>query len=252
MAGVPPKAAVRGQPSYVWRAGQERRLALIRRHVALENARILDVGCGIGTYVRRLGDLSPEVYGIDIELEHVRRGSLSLPNLILAAGEHMPFRTDTFDVVLLNEVIEHVSDDTQTLREATRVTRPGGRIAVYAPNRLYPFETHGVFIGRRYLFGNIPLINYLPSVLRRRLAPHVRAYTKRNLRSLASASGASWVRHTIVYPGFDNISARSRVLGGALRAILYRLENTPFRAFGLSHLLILEKEGPMGKGEKDG
>jgi ubiquinone/menaquinone biosynthesis C-methylase UbiE len=252
MAEAPPKAAVRGQPSYVWRAGQERRLALIRRHVALENARILDVGCGIGTYVRRPGELSPEVYGIDIELDHLKRGSLSLPNLVLAASEHMPFRTESFDVVLLNEVIEHVSDDAQTLREATSVARPGGKIVVYAPNRLYPFETHGVFIGGRYVFGNIPFVNYLPSFLRRRLAPHVRAYTKRNLRSLTRAVGASWAWHTVVYPGFDNISARSRMLGGALRAILYRLEKTPFRAFGLSHLLILEKGESMGKGAKDG
>lgn len=241
MAGAPPKAAVRGRPSYVWRAGQERRLALIRRHVALENACILDVGCGIGTYMRRLGELSPHVYGIDVEIEHLRRGSQSLPNLVLAAGENMPFRNDTFDAVLLNEVIEHVSSDAATLREATRVARPGGKIVVYAPNRLYPFETHGVFIGRRYVFGNIPFVNYLPDFLRRRLAPHVRAYTRRNLRSLTRALDASWVTHTIVYPGFDNVAARSRLLGGALRAILYRLENTWLRAFGLSHLLILEK-----------
>ena len=44
------KAIVLGRPSYVWRFGQERRLELIRRHVKLEGARILDVGCGLGMY----------------------------------------------------------------------------------------------------------------------------------------------------------------------------------------------------------
>ena len=58
------RAAVLGRPSYVWQSGQERRLALIRRYVDLENARILDVGCGIGTYVNRLRGLSEHVYGI--------------------------------------------------------------------------------------------------------------------------------------------------------------------------------------------
>ena len=40
-----------GNPSFVWRAGQDRRLNLIRRYVDLENAVVLDIGCGIGTYV---------------------------------------------------------------------------------------------------------------------------------------------------------------------------------------------------------
>ena len=49
-------AARLGEPSYVWRSGQERRLQLIRRYIPLEGRRILDVGCGIGTYVRRFRD----------------------------------------------------------------------------------------------------------------------------------------------------------------------------------------------------
>ena len=43
----------RGRPSYSWRYGQDRRLEMVRRFVDLEGAAILDVGCGIGTYVRR-------------------------------------------------------------------------------------------------------------------------------------------------------------------------------------------------------
>ncbi len=252
MVEAPGRAAALGRPSYVWRSGQERRLALIRRYVNLEGARILDVGCGIGTYVRRLRDLSEHVYGIDIDEQRVRRGSLSLPNLALAAGEHMPFPNDSFDVIMLHEVIEHVSDDAATLREACRVARPGGKVVVYAPNRLYPFETHGVYVGRRYVFGNIPLVNYLPRFLRRRLAPHVRAYSKGDLRSLTKGLDASWAAHTVVFPGFDNVAARSGKLAKALRTILYGLEHTWFRAFGLSHFLVLEKRGAIGRGEQGG
>lgn len=252
MVEAPDRAAALGRPSYVWRSGQERRLALIRRYVNLEGSRILDVGCGIGAYVRRLRELSEHVYGIDIDERHVRRGSLSLPNLALAASEQMPFPDNSFDVILLHEVIEHVSDDAATLREACRVVRPGGRIVIYAPNRLYPFETHGVYVGRRYIFGNVPLVNYLPRFLRRRLAPHVRAYSKGDLRSLTKGLDASWVAHTVVFPGFDNIAARSGMLAKALRTILYGLEHTWFRAFGLSHFLVLEKRGVIGKGEQGG
>ena len=53
------EAAQLGEPSYVWRSGQERRLQLIRKYVPLEGRWILDVGCGIGTYCRRFRDYSP-------------------------------------------------------------------------------------------------------------------------------------------------------------------------------------------------
>jgi SAM-dependent methyltransferase len=67
---TPSKDAARlGEPSYVWRSGQERRLQLIRRYVELEDRWILDVGCGIGTYVRRFRDFSPHVFGLDVSVD---------------------------------------------------------------------------------------------------------------------------------------------------------------------------------------
>src|SRR5712692_7771989 len=47
-----PEAARLGNPSYVWRFGQDRRLDLIERYVTLAGRRVLDLGCGVGEYVR--------------------------------------------------------------------------------------------------------------------------------------------------------------------------------------------------------
>ena len=226
-----------GHPSYVWRSGQDRRLNLIRRYVRLKGARILDIGCGIGTYVRKLGEFSDRVYGIDVDPARVRQGTIG--GLAVAVSERLPFAGSAFDVVLLNEVIEHVQDDAQTLREACRVVRPGGHVVIYAPNRLYPFETHGVYLGKRYVFGNMPLVNYLPDPLRRRLVPHARAYTTRGLRRIIDPLPADLVVHSQVYPGFDNIATRRRAFGWFLRNVFYPLEDTPLRAFGLSHFIVL-------------
>jgi ubiquinone/menaquinone biosynthesis C-methylase UbiE len=131
-----PWAAQLGEPSYVWRSGQERRLALIRQHVHLEDRWILDVGCGIGTYVRRFRDFSPHVFGIDVSLPRLQEGSRSVPGLLAAKGEQLPFADASFDVVVFNEVIEHVDDDRQTIKDALRVLRGDGLIVIYAPNRL--------------------------------------------------------------------------------------------------------------------
>jgi SAM-dependent methyltransferase len=238
----PDKRATLGHPSQVWTPGLERRLQLLRRYVDLEGKRILDMGCGVGAFVRRLGEYSSEVYGTDIDRERVAEGTREVPNLGLAVCEAAPFKDNTFDVIILHEVLEHVTDDQQTLREAGRVLAPGGSIIIFCPNRLYPFETHGIFIGKRYVFGNIPLINYLPGAIRNRLVPHARVYTHRRLRKLYRRAGLRARIHSWVYPGFDHVMARRKLVGRLLRLALYPLENTPLRIFGLSHFVVLVKD----------
>jgi SAM-dependent methyltransferase len=236
---------VLGHPSYVWRFGQERRLDMIRRYVQLEGSCLLDIGCGIGAYVRRFGDFTPRAYGIDIDLQRVQRGAIGgVPGLCAGVSESLPFRDGAFDAVLLNEVIEHVRDDRETLREALRVTRKGGRVIIFAPNRFYPFETHGVYLGKRYVFGNIPLVNYLPDPLRDRLVPHARAYTRAGLEQITRGLPGRWLDWGVVYPGFDNVIERRPKIGGALRDVTYALEHTWLKRLGLSHLLVLEKTAP--------
>lgn len=233
---------VLGNPSYVWRFGQERRLEMIRRYVPLEGARMLDIGCGLGAYVRRFLDFTPDAYGIDIDAPRVLEGSQAgLTGLGIALSEHLPFADGVFDGVLLNEVIEHVGNDRDTIREALRVTKPGGRVVIFAPNRHYPFETHGVYLGKKYVFGNIPMVNYLPTPLRNKLVPHARAYTRSELERITAGLPAKWVDWTVIYPGFDNVLARKPTLGKALRKVTYTLENNWLKRAGLSHLLVLER-----------
>lgn len=242
MIETPERAAVAlGNPSYVWRFGQDRRLDLIRRYAPLEGARILDIGCGLGVYVRKFQEFSREAYGIDIDAKRLTQGAATTPGLLLGVGEHLPFESGSFDVVVLNEVIEHVTDDEATMREATRILRPGGHVVIYAPNRLYPFETHGIYLGKKYIFGNIPFVNWLPTPLRNKLVPHARAYTRSGLRRTYRNLGTKVDVESYVYPGFDQIIARHKRLGAMLRAVLHRAERTPLKMFGLSHFVVLEK-----------
>ncbi len=240
------KAITLGHPSYVWDFGQQRRLDLIRQYVALEDKTILDVGCGLGMYVRALRQFSPCVHGVDIDEEKVAQASAELPNIRVAPAEVLPYPDESFDVVLSHEVIEHVTDDRQAIVEAVRVLRAaepggGGRLVIFAPNRLYPFETHGAYWGGRYHFGNIPLVNYLPHRWRKRFCPHVRAYTRHDLRRLLADLPVHVLVHTQIYPGYDKIVHRRPALGRLFRRVTYFLEHTPLRVLGLSHFMVVEK-----------
>lgn len=245
------KAAERGVPSLVWRAGQNRRLAMIQAAAGsclTAASRVLIDGCGLGMYVRALRQITPFVVGLDIEPAHVAQSHQHSPLVNVAMGECLPYPASFFDLILSHEVIEHVQDDALTIAEMVRVLKPGGRAVVFCPNRLYPFETHGHYWRGQYHFGNTPLINYLPDRIRNKLAPHVRAYTTGQLRNLVAGLPVKIVLHTQIYPGYDNIAARRPVLGRLLRGITYTLEQTPLRALGLSHLLVFEKiESTMGK-----
>ncbi|MGF1507597.1 MAG: methyltransferase domain-containing protein, partial [Anaerolineae bacterium] len=140
-----------------------------------------------------------------------------------------------------HEVLEHVNDDRLAMQEMVRVLRPGGRIVLFCPNRWYPFETHGHYWHGTYHFGNTPLINYLPDPIRNRLAPHVRAYTRRHLLALLEGLPARPIHMTRIFGAYDNIIGRRPAIGNALRSVLHAAERTPLRLFGLSHLMVIEK-----------
>lgn len=251
MVSIKDKSIALGHPSYVWGQGQERRLRLVLRHVDLEGKRVLDVGCGVGAYLRQFTRFTPRAYGVDIDGERLARARNGAAGVLQAVAERLPFRTGTFDMVFLHEVLEHVQDDVRALGEACRVTRQGGRIVIYVPNRLYPLETHGFYLGQRYIFRLAPLVNYLPGPLRRLLAPHVRCYLARDLRRLLAELPLRRVHWSYVYPGFDNMAARRPRLAAVLRGLTYFLEGTPLRVFGLSHFLVVEKTAlpsPSGRG----
>jgi SAM-dependent methyltransferase len=235
------KAALRGEPGYVWRSGQERRLAMIRRWAPVEGARILDNGAGLGTYLGALAPFSAHRFGLEVEMDRALQARVQANGIVLGVGEWLPFAAGSFDLVLSNEVIEHVADDARYAAEMARVTRRGGRIVVFAPNRWYPVEQHGIYWRGDYHFGNKPLVNYLPNPIRNRLAPHVRAYTAAGLRRLFAPVPLRVVHHSRIFGGYDNIERRWPRAGRLLKRTLYGAERTPLQVLGISHLLVLEK-----------
>jgi SAM-dependent methyltransferase len=242
------KAARCGEPSYVWRDGQERRLRMVIDAAGDRlNGVILENGCGVGMYVDRLAPYTGKIVGLEYDFQRALTAhnevARAWPNasILCAAGEKLPFPDRQFDLILSHEVLEHVEDDRKAVTEMVRMLKPDGRMVIFTPNRGYPFETHGIYWRGRYRFGNIPLVNYLPRRLRNRLAPHVRIYTAADLDRLFEGLPVRVVRRMVIFGAYDNIIARWPALGKALRAFLQALEQTPLRVLGLSHVWVVEK-----------
>jgi SAM-dependent methyltransferase len=242
------KAALRGEPSHLWRDGQQRRLEMIVGGAGGRiTGTILENGCGVGIYVEHLGQLGGTVYGLEYDFQRADEAAMRSPRILNAAGEALPFPSSTFDLILSHEVVEHVQDDRAAVSEMVRALKPGGRIALFCPNRGYPFETHGIYWRGTYHFGNKPLVNYLPRSWRDKIAPHVRVYSRHDLDKLFEGLPITFIERTVIFGAYDNLIETFGAVGRILRAVLQFLERSPLRIFGLSHFWMIEKSGTRTK-----
>ncbi|MGD1026978.1 class I SAM-dependent methyltransferase [Candidatus Binatus soli] len=105
------------------------------RYLAVsQKGRMLDVGCGDGYALNMAQELGWNTEGVDFDAQAVdaaRRKGLSVRLGSLAAQR---YPDESFDLVLMNHVIEHLHDPLGTLREIRRVLAVGGTLAVTTPN----------------------------------------------------------------------------------------------------------------------
>lgn len=130
--------------------------------------RILDVGCGRADTVAWLRSQGWDAYGVDVNAEYIERGRSYLagvgddPARLQVLDEDMsyPFADGYFDVVLSDQVIEHVSDLDSFAAEVARVSAEGSVGLHIYPARFHPIEAHL----------NTPFTHWLPKGRLRRSA----------------------------------------------------------------------------------
>jgi SAM-dependent methyltransferase len=126
----------RGRREVLW--------SLLRRTGTCGELRVLDAGCGTGGNLVEFGALGP-VTGVDTSheaLEFCRRRGIE--NVLEGRVEALPFASDSFDLVLATDVLEHVEDDRAALHELRRVTAPGGRLLATVPAYMWLWSQHDV------------------------------------------------------------------------------------------------------------
>lgn len=232
-----PRAPVAlGGPASYGSYAVTKRIGKIDETLDLRGKSVLDVGCGNGCYTAELVRRAAYVCGIDIQMSHLKAFRESISR-VQGAGENLPFSSEKFDVVTMIEVLEHTDSDKQVLKECFRVLKPAGRLVLFVPNKLYPFESHPCQLGTLSIGPNIPLVSWLPEVLRKHLC-HARIYTRKRLFSMASATGFQDIQCGYIFPPLDSFPLPFK---RTYRRATHLFENSPLACFGVSIYAIFQK-----------
>ena len=107
---------------------------------------VLDYGCGPGTFLIKMSMFTKnKLYGVDLSEEFIKECKENISNLKIqnvnvstVKPEKLPFDDEQFDTILLMDVIHHLDNINQNLKEIYRVLKKGGKLIVYEPNKLNP------------------------------------------------------------------------------------------------------------------
>lgn len=117
------------------------------RYAAGRAIRVLDYGCGAGQIVTALRRRSIDAYGCDIfydggSYESSVPAELRETRILKMHDGSIPFPSEHFDLVINNQVLEHVPDLFAVVRELARVLKPGGSVLSLFPDKSIWFEGH--------------------------------------------------------------------------------------------------------------
>jgi len=198
--------------------------ALIREHTP-EGSLLLDIGCSRGDPDLPSLKRARFSVGADLDLLGLRANTIDSACL-LAPMSRLPFRDNTFDVVVCKWVLEHLEHPAQDLAEVRRVLKPGGALVALTPNKYSIFTVISAILSHR-----------LKQILKGRMfggheedtfATWYRANSRPTLLRLTRAAGLREVRFELL-PGMFTFF----IFSGPLARLVRRAELIQARVPGL-------------------
>lgn len=155
-----------------------------------EDSVILDMPCGRGFYLNMLRYVSnATLIGAELDWPVIKKAQQNVAHLGIplhnADFYNLPYAANSFDAVIASEILEHLHDDVAALREAYRVLKPGGVVAITVPHANYPFWWDPINKTLEALFNRHIQHGPLAGIW----ANHVKLYTMPALRTAAEQAG---------------------------------------------------------------
>lgn len=146
-------------------------------------ALVLDLGCGYGAITEVLSK-NFKTISIDVEYDRVKITKMRSDSAVICAdGVQAPFKNDIFDLIILNDILEHLnySNQFKICNDVNRILKKDGRVIVTVPNRLQLFDDHNDFL----IFASI-----FPNKLRRKF---VKKFSKSGYCEVYNRTIFGWV-----------------------------------------------------------
>ena len=234
----------RGKPAEFGQEIIKRRYRLTKNRVSLNNKLILDFGCGNGAQTVEFFHESCKIIAVDIAFSEVKVLSQYIQyncinNIIpiIFDGFHLPLSSNSIDIILSYEVLEHVEDESLVLKELYRVLKSKGEMILSVPNKGWIFETHGAYLPL-LPWNRIPFFSWLPKRIHKKFAK-ARIYRKRDIKILLLQHGFEIVNLQYITAPMDVIN--NLFLKKFLRSTIFRGDNTLFTFLATSILVHARK-----------
>lgn len=156
---------------------------------------VLDLGCGVGFFGGLARQRGAAVTGLDFSEAALRIAAREQPDVRLLRGDAtaLPFADGAFDVVLLNDIIEHLAEEPgrRMIEETFRVLRRGGHLVVDTDNDAFLMQRKGFKRLNAWLERDTPQRRALAEIKKTHTAPtlHIKIYTVGELRRLLQGVG---------------------------------------------------------------
>ena len=133
------------EQTYWWHLGRfriiESYLRQALRHNNTAKPKILNIGCGTGGTIKVLEKFGT-VDNVDVSDDAIRLTKKSGYKVTKVQGVELPFKSTTFDIVGAFDVLEHIENDVDALKEWARVLKPGGRVVLTVPAYSWLWSEH--------------------------------------------------------------------------------------------------------------
>ncbi len=218
-----------GKPADYGQELVKRRFRLTSKRIKLEGKKMLDFGCGNGAQTVEFANSKCTIDAVDINKKAVKilkdfasTHNLNNINAMNYNGKKLPINSNSIDVVISFEVLEHVENEVESLSEIYRVLKPKGELVISVPNKWWIFDTHGAYLPVLQ-WNRVPFFSWLPRFIHSKIAK-ARIYTKHQIIKLLEENRFNIINSTYITAPMDVI--KNYLIKKYFRKLIFRGDET--------------------------